>query len=209
MAVQNQGNRQETRSWRRYSTARSRQPSHIKGYGRRRGAPRRTRAEGRCMPPRQPAGPRLSVHETATGTVSVDRRAAALVPAPGCALFMCVPAQPPSVRRTVRRHRRPARPVFHAGVRQTTTRRGTLRCPRPVASPSRSLDIGNRPSALPDHRTPRSQPLPGASDSPASRHSCREHKNRGAAAFRTMPAAYDGPESGPQPLAQGPKVAHP
>ena len=90
MAVQNQGNRQETRSWRRYSTARSRQPLPIEGYGRRRGAPRRTRAERRCIPARQPAGPRLSGHETVTGPVSVVRSATAFVPAHGHALLMCV-----------------------------------------------------------------------------------------------------------------------
>ena len=72
----------------------------------------------------------------------------------------------------------PASPPI-AGVRRTTTRRGALRSRRPIASPSRSLDIGNRPSALPDQRTLRSQPIPGAQRQASSRHSCRERNNRG------------------------------
>ena len=56
--------------------------------------------------------------------------------------------------------------LARAGVRRTTTRRGALRSRRPVASPSRALDIGNRPSVLPDRRPPNR--APARSDRPAA-----------------------------------------
>ena len=56
--------------------------------------------------------------------------------------------------------------LARAGVRRTTTRRGALRSRRPVASPSRALDIGNRPSVLSDRHPPNRSPA--RSDRPAA-----------------------------------------
>ena len=89
-----------------------------------------------------------------------------------CVAYVCAPAQPPSVRRTGRRHHRPDRPALHGGV---AARSGPVnRSPAFAGLPH----VAGR-SALPDQRTLRSQPIPGASDRPASRHNCREHENKG------------------------------